>query len=84
MYHHPCLRNNFSSDGLFKQVQHQGGVCTTVSNFRGFDRFLYKTYPDQLCLEDSVRYSDIQLCVDGVRPLAALAHLGDMKYFSIS
>ena len=72
--------------GLFKQVQHQGGVCTTVSNFRGFDRFLYKTYPypAQLCLEDSVRYSDIQLWVDGVRPLASLAHLGDIKYFSIS
>ena len=84
MYHHPCLRNNFSSDGLFKQVQHQGGVCTTVSNFRGFDRFLYKTYPAQLSLEDSVPYSDIQLWVDGARPLASLSHLGDMKYFSIS
>ena len=62
----------------------KGGVCTTVSNFPGFEKYLYLSFPEQTTLEDSVKYEDIELTLeDGEKPLGSVAHLGEIKYFSL-
>ena len=67
-----------------KDVFSKKGVCTTVSNFPGFEKYLYLSFPEQITLEDSVKYEDIELTLeDGERPLRSLAHLGEIKYFSL-
>ena len=67
-----------------REVFSIGGVCTTVSNFPGFERHLYSSFPEQITLEDQVKYEDIELTLDdGVKPLRSLAHLGEIKYFSL-
>merc|ERR1719232_1218645 len=60
------------------QVLNQGGVCTTVSNFRPACKFLYSVYPDHVNLEDSVRYKDIDLVVNNHKPFDSLTHLGEI------
>ena len=67
-----------------KEVFQNGGVCTTVSNFPGFDRYLYSSFPEQATLEDRVKYEDIELTLnDGSKPFRSLTHLGEIKYFSL-
>ena len=62
-----------------------GGICTAGSNFQASDRFWYSLFPEQATLEDCVKYEDIELTLeDGAKPLRSLAHLGEIKYFSLS
>ena len=66
-----------------KEVFSKGGVCTTVANFSGFEKFMDSQFPEHT-LEDRVRYEDIQLTLsDGDQPLRSLAHLGEITYFSL-
>jgi len=67
-----------------KEVFSKGGICTTVSNFQGSDKYWYSSFPKQTRLEDRVKYEDIELTLsDGTKPLRSLAHLEEMTYFSI-
>ena len=70
---------------FMKEVFSMGGVCTTVSNFAGFEKSLYSFFPQQTRLEDRVKYEDIELTLsDGAKPFRSLAHLGEIKYFSLN
>ena len=69
---------------FMKEVFSKGGVCTTVSNFPGFEKSLYTFFPQQTRLEDRVKYEDIELTFsDGSKPFRSLAPLGEIKYFSL-
>ena len=69
---------------FMKEVFSKGGVCTTVANFSGFEKFMDSQFPEHTRLEDRVRYEDIQLTLsDGDQPLHSLAHLAEIKYFSL-
>ncbi len=55
---------------LVEEVFNTGGICTAVSNFRGSDRFWYSLFPEQITLEDQVKYVDNDLTLeDGTKPL---------------
>ena len=70
---------------IIDEVFNNGGVCTAVSNFPASDRFWFSLFPEQTTLEDRVKYEDIELTLeDGAKPLRSLAHLGEIKYFSLS
>ena len=69
---------------FMKEVFSKGGVCTTVSNFQGSDKFWYSSFPKQTRLEDHVKYEDIELTLsDGTKPFRSLVHLGEISYFSL-
>ena len=73
----------FFLENILHQVMDQGGVCTTVSNFRPFCKSLYSVFPGCVNLEDSVHYKDINLVVNNQNPFDTLAHLGEIKYYSL-
>ena len=69
---------------FMKEVFSKGGVCTTVSNFQGSNKFWYSSFPKQTRLEDHVKYEDIELTLsDGTKPFRSLVHLGEISYFSL-
>ena len=70
--------------GCLEQVLAQGGVCTTVQNIPALWHWLRSHFGPHLRLEDSVPYTDINLRVDNAMPLHSLAHLGDIKFISMT
>jgi hypothetical protein len=56
-------------------------MSVTQSNFRGFDRFVEKTFGDARVV-DTVGYDDEELVVDGAKCFAALSALGGIRFYA--
>ena len=69
------------TEGILHQALSQGGVCTTVSNFKSLGETLYPGL--SVNLEDSVNYKDINLVVNNCKLLDSLGQLGNIKFYSM-
>eukprot|EP00092_Neocalanus_flemingeri_P029811 GFUD01032365.1.p1 GENE.GFUD01032365.1~~GFUD01032365.1.p1 ORF type:complete len:274 (-),score=64.27 GFUD01032365.1:93-914(-) len=66
-----------------EQVWDQGGVITTVANFKAFETYLRKHFPDNVQLLDKVAYSDLEFTVGGRRVFHPLEHLDSIRYLAL-